>query len=215
MDMRNRELAMVAAAEMPDEQGILLEGVSWNLYERLLEEVGDRHLFITFDKGRLEIMWPSWKHERYSELFGQLIRIIAREFSLPYIGGGSTTFRSTVNDCGLEPDRCFYIQNVHAVQGKNEIDLNIDPPPDLAVEIEISRRLSDRIEVYRKLYVPEIWCYDGTRLTLLHLRQTGYEAAGHSLAFPHLQIDQIPQLLSISAEMDELAWEDAVRAKLR
>ena len=122
-------------------------------------------------------MSPSWKHERYSELFGQLIRIVAREFSLPYISGGSTTFRSTASDCGLEPDRCFYIQNVPCGQGKNEIDLNTDPPPDLAVEIEISRRLSDRIEVYRKLSVPEIWSYDGTRLTLLHLRETGYEAA--------------------------------------
>ena len=206
---------MVAAVDMPEEQGIMLEGVTWKFYERLLEEIGDRHFFITFNEGRLEIMSPSWKHERYSELLGQFVRIVAREFKLAYIGGGSTTFRSTAGSCGLEPDRCFYIQNVKAVQGKSEIDLTVDPPPDLAVEIEISRRMSDRVEVYRKLRVPEIWCYDGTKLTLLQLHATGYSAADSSLAFPRLEIEQIPHLLGISGEMDELSWEDAVRAKLR
>src|ERR1700730_5812620 len=85
---------MTLLAPIPESQGFLLRDVSWELYEALLREVGDQKVFVTYDHGSLELMSPSWKHERYAELFGSLIRMIASELKLPLIGGGSTTFRS-------------------------------------------------------------------------------------------------------------------------
>ena len=197
---------MTIAVERPDDQGFVLDDVSWELYEHLLREVGDRHIFVTYDRGRLEIMSPSYRHERYAELLGALVRIVASELKVPIISGGSTTFRLRRHEAGLEPDRCFYVQNVAAVRGKMELDLAIDPPPDLAIEIEISRRLANRVEVYRRLRMPEIWCDDGMRLEILCLTDQGYESADRSRAFPQLSAVQLHELVMLSGGIDETEW---------
>jgi Uma2 family endonuclease len=207
-------VATLAQPDAPREQSIVLDRMSWSFYEQLLAEVDDRHLFITYNKGRMELMSPSWKHESYSEQIGQLVRILARHFKLPYLPGGSTTFRLKDRECGLEPDKCFYIQNVRAVLGKDQVDLGVDPPPDLAIEIEISRRLLDRIEIYHALGLPEVWTYDGKRLKVLARRARGYEEVQQSLVFPLLPISRIPQLLEMAKDQDASAWEDAVCAWL-
>ncbi|HEY2584397.1 MAG TPA: Uma2 family endonuclease [Tepidisphaeraceae bacterium] len=206
---------MTFAVEQPDEQGFVLDNVSWEFYEHLLSEVGDRHIFVTYDRGRLEIMSPSFRHERYAELLGALVRILATELKAPIIGGGSTTFRRRKSEAGLEPDRCFYIQNANSIRGKTELNLAIDPPPDLAIEIEISRRLANRVEVYRRLRMPEIWCDDGTRLQILCLADNGYESADQSRAFPQFSATQLHDLLMLSAGIDETEWALKVREWLR
>lgn len=206
---------MTVALEHPQEQGVLLHDMSWDFYERLLEEVGERHVFITYDRGKLEIMSPSWKHERYAELLGALARILATELRIPLIGGGSTTFRMKTSKAGLEPDRCFYLQNALAVRGKTEIDLSIDPPPDLAIEIEISRRLADRVEVYRRLGMPEIWCDNGLRLEIRCLVDGDYILSERSRAFPQLSAAQLHDLVSLSDGIDETEWAIDVRAWVR
>jgi len=85
---------------VPSHAACNLHDVSWSLYEKMLEEIGDRGVFVTYDNGSLELMSPSWKHERFAELFGSLVRLIATELRLPLIGGGSTTFRSEVAGAG-------------------------------------------------------------------------------------------------------------------
>ena len=143
-------------------------------------------------------MSPSWKHERYAEVFGSLIRIVASDLKLPLIGGGSTTFRSRESEVGLEPDRCFYIRHASAVMGKRELDLAVDPPPDLVVEIEVSRRIIDRLELYAALRVPEVWRCDGKRLEVLTLSGGNYLVSDKSGVFPQRRIEEIIPLIERS-----------------
>lgn len=202
---------MTVAIDQPREQGIVLDSISWDFYERLLREIGDRHVFVTYDQGRLEIMSPSWKHERYAGRVAMIIRIVAAELKIKFESGGSTTFRLRSAEAGLEPDNCFYIQNVQAVLGKDEIDLAIDPAPDLAIEIEMSRRLADRIQVYRRLAVPEIWLEDGRSLRILRLRDVEYQPAATSAALPMLLPEQVHSLVLLSETTDEGSWIQAVQ----
>jgi len=92
---------------------------------------------------------------------------------MPYKSGGSTTFRRRDLEAGIEPDRCFYIQNQPALRGKRTLDLSIDPPPDLAIEVEISERLLDRVGIYERLGVPELWRNDGKRSRVMLLGRGG------------------------------------------
>jgi Uma2 family endonuclease len=198
------------------EQRFVLDEVDWEFYESLLRRIGDRHVFITFDQGRLELMSPSWKHDTRSRRIAMLITLLAEELDVPIQGGGSTTFRREDVQAGLEPDQCFYVQNVDRVRGKEEIDLTADPPPDLAVEVEISRRSLPREGVYVRLGVPELWKDDGRELRAYRLDESGmYSPVERSIAFPDLTPARIGELLDRGRDLDDTAWSREVRAWIR
>src|SRR5688572_26565724 len=123
----------------------VLHGVSWQLYEMLLNEIGDQHIYITYDEGSLELMSPSPTHERWKKVIGAMIELMAIEMGRPCEMLGSTTFRRQDLEKGLEPDECYYFENAERVRGKSEIDLRRDPPPDLVVEMDVTHRSIDRI----------------------------------------------------------------------
>jgi Uma2 family endonuclease len=203
----------------PQVQYLALHDVSWGLYEHLLEEVGDRPIRITYDNGSMEIMSPLPEHERGKKIIGGLIELIALELNIPMCRLGSTTFKRKDLGKGLEPDECYYLRHEAQVRGKNRLDLPQDPPPDLVVEIDISYRAVDRERIYAALGVPEVWRYDGLRLTGLHLGPDGrYQAIEKSVAFPFLRIADLAPFLKMTAETDETsvmrAFRDWVRANL-
>ncbi|MDB5289945.1 MAG: hypothetical protein JWL69_1186 [Phycisphaerales bacterium] len=209
--------ATLPPANQLNEERFLFETADWEFYESVLEKLGDRHVFATYDGRSLELMSPSWEHERYAELSGILIRLLAYELGMPYRSGGSTRFKRKDLDAGLEPDRCFYFQSAGAIRGKRKIDLTIDPPPDLVIEIEISQRLLDRVSIYEKLAVPELWRYDGKSLRVFVPDGRGkYRQADRSPTFPTLPLTQVDQFLKMSWDLsDDLAWENAVREWVR
>ena len=197
------------------EQRFLLRGMSWDFYTRLLEELDDRPIRVTFDRGALELMSPSYRHERYGRLLGDLIGIIAEELGQRFLPGGSTTFRKEALNRGLEPDDCFYLQSIDAILGKEELDLMIDPPPDLAVEIDMTRSSLDRMGIYAALGVPEIWRFDGSKLEAMILQRGGRYSAGASLAFPTVPLDGIVQFLDRAFDTDRASVRQAFREWLR
>ena len=157
-------------------------------------------------------MSPSWEHETRAETIGQVIRIIAEELAIPIRGGGSTTFRREGLDRGLEADKCFYIANEARVRGRKQINLAVDPPPDLCIEVQISRRLAERKEIYADLKVPELWCDDGRQLRVLSLQPTGnYKQSPRSISFPMVPLKQIGQFLAWGGTMDDTTWSRRVR----
>jgi Uma2 family endonuclease len=116
----------------------------------------------------------------------------------------------------LEPDKCFYIQHEASVRQKKKIDLSIDPPPDLCVEVEISQRILDRADIYAKLGVPELWRDDGRRLHIYALSPDAeFLEAATSLAFPSLTAADLNELLDRSALTDEISWAADVRSWVR
>jgi Uma2 family endonuclease len=179
-----------------NEQRFLLQNVGWQVYDLLLRELGDRPIRLTYSRGDLELMTPSTIHEKYAKLLGRLIEVLTVEMGIEVCNLGSMTCRAEDLDRGLEPDECFYIQNEPAIRDKSAIDLSIDPPPDLAIEIDITSSSLDRQEIYAKIGVRELWRFDGDSLRVFLLNADGqYQAADRSEAFPFLPIEQVPEFL--------------------
>jgi Uma2 family endonuclease len=180
------------------QQHIVLDDVSWDLYEHLLEEVGNRPIRLTYDDGRLEIMSPLPKHDRWSRRIGSMVHLACVELNIPMVPLGSTTFRDAAKKVGLEPDECFYLKNADAAMKMEEaFDPAVDPPPDLAIEVDITRRSIAREPIYASLGVPELWRFDGTHLTVLALRPGGrYEPQPDSVSFPFLPIPELGAFLT-------------------
>ena len=189
---------MTLTPDIPFDRHSVLDDVSWDFYEHLLEEVGDRAIRLTYDDGRLEIMSPLPKHERWSRCIGTLVQLTCLELNIPMVPLGSTTFRDAAKKKGLEPDECFYIKHAEAAAKMEEaFDPAVDPPPDLAVEVDITRRSVERQPIYAALGVPELWRFDGSRLTVLALRPDGgYEPRGNSLSFPFLPMPELEKFLA-------------------
>ena len=165
---------MATALHIPANQRFFLDSVSWDRYTRLLRAFSDRHLRLTYDQGVLEIMTLSHRHENLGRFLGRLAVTLTEEFELPIKEGGSTTFRRRRAEKGLEPDNCYWIANEAAVRGKDKIDLRRDPPPDLAVEIDITHSSLDRMGIYASIRVPEVWRFDGRVLAFLRLSNFGH-----------------------------------------
>jgi Uma2 family endonuclease len=182
-------------------QQMLLKDISWQKLEKILEEMGERRAArISYSDGWLEIMVPLPEHEKDKEIFGELVRILLDKLEINFEPFGSTTLKNERMRQAVEADTSFYIQNQGAVIGKNRIDLNIDPPPDLAIEIDITSRT--RFENYEILGVPELWRYKQQGLEIFLLQEGKYVKSQSSPNFPDIPIielvnEYVRQCLSI------------------
>ncbi|MGF2034715.1 MAG: Uma2 family endonuclease [Nostoc sp. CmiVER01] len=177
---------------------LLIKHVSWPAYKRILAELGDnRSSRIGYSQGMLEIMAPLPEHEVAKVIIGDLVKVLLEELDLEFWSLGSTTFDKESMDAGVEPDDCFYIQNEARVRGKDRINLEIDPPPDLAIKIDITSRT--RFNNYQDLRVPELWRWNGRKLEINVLFNGKYLESNTSSIFPNLPIQQvIPEYLMLS-----------------
>ncbi|MBD2450631.1 Uma2 family endonuclease [Nostoc sp. FACHB-152] len=190
------------------EEIIHLSGISWQTYENLLNELSaSRRLRLTYNRGNLEIMVPSPEHERYKKILGRFVETLSEELEISIDPLGSTTFKRP-DSIGAEPDECFYIGNINVIRGKKRIDLQLDPPPDLVIEIDITSGSKNRFEVYAAMGVPEIWLYNGTKFTINILQNNEYVSVNQSLAFPNLPLLEIADFL---AQVEQKDYLDLVR----
>jgi Uma2 family endonuclease len=197
----------MATVKIPSSQRLILWGVSWREYARMLRAFADRRAVrLTYDRGVLEIMTLSHEHEAQDRLLGRLVVVLTEELGLPLKCGGSTTFRRRKKQRGLEPDECYWIAHEALVRNKDVIDLRTDPPPDLAIEIEITRSALNRVGIYAAIGVPEVWRFDGRSLTFHVLDADGqYRESTHSLAFPQFTPAGLLAFLNLRGQMDENA----------
>ena len=185
-------------------QRFVLGCVSWEEYGKFLEAIGENHVRVTYDRGSLELMSPLPVHEVYKTLFARLMDAIMVEADIPMRALGSTTFRREDVEGGLEPDQCYYMASAARVRSWWTLDLAIDPPPDLAIEIEITHSTVDRMHIYAGLRVPEVWRFNGERLIVHRLRRDGaYRVVPRSVELPFLPMDEVPALFQQSMELQE------------
>ncbi|QSJ18920.1 Uma2 family endonuclease [Nostoc sp. UHCC 0702] len=171
-------------------QQMLLKDISWQQLENILEEMGERRAArISYSHGWLEIMVPLAEHEKDKELIGDLVKIILEQLQIDFEPFGSTTLKNERMRQAVEPDTSFYIPNQAAVIGKNRIDLTVDPPPDLAIEIDITSRT--RFENYEILGVPELWRYTQQGLEISLLQDGKYIKSQSSPNFPNIPIVEL------------------------
>jgi Uma2 family endonuclease len=165
-----------------------LSGVDWRTYTRLLRAFAERPgVRLTYDRGELEIMSPGLLHDDDSRVLCGLVVALTQELGLPIKHGGSTTLRRRLRRKGVEPDECFWIANAHRMAGVRHLNLRQHPPPDLAVEVDVTHSSLDRVAIYAALGVPELWRVEGNTI-LFHVLGTDgkYATASHSRSFPLL-----------------------------
>ena len=198
------------------EQRIVLHNVSWETYERLLaesdESPGTR---FTYDGGALEIMTLSVEHENPNRTLAAMVEIVAEETGKDLVRAGSTTFKRQDLMKGFEPDSSYYIEHAPQVMGKRELDLVADPPPDLVIEVDITRSSLNRFPVFAALGVPEVWRFDGERVVFHVLTGDSYVETGVSAALPRLTAANATALLEASSRMGSRVWVRRVRESVR
>lgn len=203
-------------AVMPAEQRVVLEKVSWSTYVALLADVDNRRGRMAYDQGVLEIMAPSIRHENAKGLLGRLLEAATEELDVEILSAGSLTMNREDLQRGIEPDECYYVAHEADVRGKDEIDLEVDPPPDIAIEVDITRSSMNKLGIYSALGVPEFWHYDGEHLTI-HLRDAAgrYRTAGRSRALPALPVAELVRFLNRRHAEGETKLVREFRARLR
>lgn len=188
------------------EQRTVLHGVAWRTYRDLLDAQGEAAVRLTYHRGVLEIMTLSQLHERLSLHLHNLISTLSQELGLEIASVGSTTMHSEALDVGAEADQSYYIRHEEIVRDRAQYDPAIDPPPDLAVEVDLSSKSFRRLQVYATLGVPEVWQYDGEHLVFKELAgELEYRPIERSLSFPSLASADLEQFVKRHGTIGENA----------
>lgn len=204
--------AVINGAESAFEQKVILHNVSWQTYERLLhEQQANRNIRLNYDRGMLEIMILSLKRERLKHMIATLVELLAGELAIDIEGAGSTPFRREDLLRGFEPDACFYIQNAEHIRSKENIDLIVDPPPDLVIEIDISHGSLDKLPIFASLGVSEVWRYEGQHITLLTLQNGHFSSQSKSTVLPGVSVETLAELITAGQTLERGAWLQRVR----
>lgn len=203
-------MGMATVAAPVAEQRVTIHA-SWELYERILAEhpeaAGPR---FTYSDGILEILVLSAPHEEPNRTLAALVEVLTAEFGMDVRRLGSTTFKREELRKGFEPDSGFYIAHAAAVRGR-DVDPTVDPPPDLVIEIDISRSSLPRFPIFAAFGVPEVWRYDGERVSIWRLAEGRYVEAGRSEALAPLTAAMATRFLEESRTLGSAEWYRRVR----
>ena len=201
---------------LPASAKLELPDIDWDEYENLLSQMdmlpGHR---LSYDRGRLIVVSPNRKHEFYKLFFGRMAQVLAEELKLKVEATGATTLRRKSLGQGIEPDESYYVGNATTVIDHLEFDLSIDPPPDVAIEINITSDSLDKLPIYAALGVPEIWRYDGESMRFYKLAGENYELIQTSPAFPILTAEDLTRCLKQCKTEGQTAAAAAFRRMLR
>lgn len=205
-----------AIERLPEGATLILQHVGWDEYEQLLDQLTDRpDLRLSYDRGRLEVMTPLAEHEAYARFIDDVVRAIADDRRLLLEKRGSTTWKRRAIGRGAEADACYYVASASRIIGKRTIDLDVDPPPDLVVEIDITNESASKHPTYAALGVSEIWHYNGTDMSFLELAGAGYRATVESRSFPGITPAMLATALGQCAREGQTAALEAFRQRLR
>ena len=183
---------------------VILQNISWQTYRSLVDDFEQEPaLRLTYDLGTLEIRMPLDPHETFKKLLGRLVEAATEELGLEIRSLGSRTCDREDLAKGLEPDQCYYIQHEAEVRGVAQIDLAHYPPPDLALEIDITSSSLNRMTIYAALGIPELWRFDGTRLQIYVLQGEHYVLSPVSVALAPIGASDLEIFLRLQSTTGE------------
>jgi Uma2 family endonuclease len=204
------------AAEIPRDHWVVFQDVPWEIYVGLLKARGQGRVRITYYRGVLEIMTLSKLHEILSEVLDNFVKVLVREYGLEVQSVGSMTMHLEELQAGGEADKSYYIQNEEVVREREKYDPAVDPPPDLAVEVDISSSSSRRMLVFAELGIPEVWQHNGERLVFNSLSKKGkYQVVEQSLTFPGLSAADLQSFIDRRGTMGEIALDEELAKWIR
>jgi Uma2 family endonuclease len=166
------------------------------MYRKLRQMPENRNIRMTYDRGELEIISPSRVHEEIASLLGDLIVFWTLENGLEIIPCRTMTVRRRDLDRGIEPDNCYYVQHELEMRAKKKMNFKTDPPPDLAIEVEVTHNLGKKADIYAALRVPELWVWRTNTLNVFELVSDGtYAPRETSICFPNLPIAKLEEIV--------------------
>lgn len=179
-----------------EQDHVILHGVSWQTFQQLLADRGERcGVLLAYDRGTVELRMPSQEHEWIKTTLTQVVEAIAFARDLHYRSLGSTTFSREDLERGFEPDACFYLDHADAVSPERPLDLTVEPPPDLVIEVDISRSSLDKLPIYAALGVPEIWRYTDGAMELQCLTEGAYRVVDTSQVLPGIHASLLTRFI--------------------
>ncbi len=183
------------------DQRVVTYAVPWDHYEAQLAMRGDRSVpRMAYLEGALELMRPSKDHERIKSYIGRLIEAYALERGIDLSPYGAWTLKSAPEKSGLEPDECYLVG-----------DQNKDTP-DLAIEVVWTSGGIDKLEIYRRLGVREVWIWQDSQIEVHVLRQQRYELVEKSALFPDLEVPLLASFLDRPTALQAVkAFREALR----
>jgi Uma2 family endonuclease len=168
-----------------EQDHVIMHGASWQTFQQLLADRGERcGVLLVYDRGTVELRMPSQEHEWVKTTLTQVVDAIAFARDLHYRSLGSTTFSREDLARGFEPDACFYLDHADAIVPDRPLDLTVDPPPDLVIEVDITRSSLDKLPIYAALGVPEVWRYTDGEVEIHRLMADAYTVADTSRVLP-------------------------------
>jgi len=187
--------------------GVVFDDVTWEEYETMIGLVGERPIRVTYDQGTMEVYMPSLGHERDTYLLGRMVDTLTEELGITVEGGGTTRHKRQDLEKGAEPDQCYWLhERALRIRDKRELDLSVDPVPDLVIEVDVTSASVDRLKIFAALGVSEVWRYDGRSLEILQLGEGGYQSCETSRCFPGLSADAVGQFLEQGRNADKTIW---------
>lgn len=183
-------------AVLEKNQTVVLHNISWNSYKQMTDALhNETSAHFTFDRGMLEIRVLSLKHENLKKILAMLFERIAEILEIEIFAAGSTTFQREDLERGFEPDECYYIQNAPLMRGKDSVNLNFDPPPDLTIEVDVKHSSLNRMGIFAAIGIPEVWRYDGEKLIIYLLKNNNYRESPESYVLPNVKTDALTKLI--------------------
>lgn len=197
-------------------QRVILRGISWETYEKILadnEDASSPHF--AYCDGVLEIMVLGYQHETLKVRLSELITEIARILEIDYEGAASTTFRQEKKKKGFEGDSSFYFKNADVVRGKKEINLSVDPAPELVIEIDITHGSLPKFPIFAGIGVEEVWRFDGKKTKFYRLQKDDYQEVSESVCLPNVNSQTVTQLLFAAQQMKRSEWLKLVHESVK
>jgi len=206
---------MSVLTKRPSADRVIISNVSWETYESLLKDLANQSSpRLAYDQGVLEIMSPHFEHDSAKEILTYIATIALEELDFDFVAAGSTTFKREALKRGFEPDSSFYIQNAKRVRGKKRLDMEIDPPPELLIEIDITTDSMNKFPLYLALGVPEVWRFEES-VEIWILDKKRYIRHPTSIAIPILNEALISEFMESSLGMERPAWARQTRKRIR
>ncbi|XZE20367.1 Uma2 family endonuclease [Pirellulaceae bacterium SH449] len=175
---------------LPEVRMVLRE-VAWETYDALSDQRDGRTPRMTYDRGILEMMSPAREHENIGRLLGRLIETYSEVHDIEIISVASMTVKHSGLSKGFEPDESYYVTHAAQVLGKKDMDFEVDPPPDLIVEVELTSSAIKKMDLFAAMKVPEVWRHDGKNLSMYRLVDNQYQSILSSVELPGLVSERI------------------------
>ena len=186
---------------------VILHDISWETYENLLaehNEVSNPHF--AYCDGDLEIMVVGYQHERIKQELSELLVEIARILEIDYQGSASTTFRKEKKKKGFEGDGSFYFKNADSIRAKKEIDLSLDPPPELVIKVDITHGSLPKFPIFAGIGIEEVWRFNGDDVIFYRLENEDYKQITESVCLRGVKSETVTELLFAAQELKRSEW---------